>query len=97
MNGCSTNWGAYVTSLKSGAEDQGFNPPAARSAAGTKTINTGPNTDTHALGQEGTDLPLHPHQVGVWAPLGGGSVVAQSASLQTLLRGHRTRPDRSPA
>jgi uncharacterized protein YndB with AHSA1/START domain len=25
MNGCSTNWGAYLTSLKSGAERQGFN------------------------------------------------------------------------
>jgi uncharacterized protein YndB with AHSA1/START domain len=25
MNGCSTNWGAYLTSLKSGAEGHGFN------------------------------------------------------------------------
>jgi uncharacterized protein YndB with AHSA1/START domain len=26
MNGCSTNWGAYLMSLKSGAEGRGFNP-----------------------------------------------------------------------
>lgn len=26
MNGCSTNWGAYLTSLKSGAEGHGFAP-----------------------------------------------------------------------
>jgi uncharacterized protein YndB with AHSA1/START domain len=26
MNGCSTNWAAYLMSLKSGAEGQGFNP-----------------------------------------------------------------------
>ncbi len=26
MNGCSTNWGAYLTSLKSGAEGRGFSP-----------------------------------------------------------------------
>jgi uncharacterized protein YndB with AHSA1/START domain len=26
MNGCSTNWAAYLTSLKSGAEGRGFNP-----------------------------------------------------------------------
>jgi uncharacterized protein YndB with AHSA1/START domain len=26
MNGCSTNWAAYLTSLKSGAEGHGFNP-----------------------------------------------------------------------
>jgi uncharacterized protein YndB with AHSA1/START domain len=25
MNGCSTNWAAYLMSLKSGAEDHGFN------------------------------------------------------------------------
>ena len=25
MNGCSTNWAAYLTSLKSGAEGNGFN------------------------------------------------------------------------
>jgi uncharacterized protein YndB with AHSA1/START domain len=25
MNGCSTNWAAYLMSLKSGAEEQGFN------------------------------------------------------------------------
>jgi uncharacterized protein YndB with AHSA1/START domain len=25
MNGCSTNWGAYLASLKSGAEGHGFN------------------------------------------------------------------------
>ncbi len=25
MNGCSTNWGAYLMSLKSGAEGRGFN------------------------------------------------------------------------
>ncbi len=25
MNGCSTSWGAYLMSLKSGAEDHGFN------------------------------------------------------------------------
>jgi uncharacterized protein YndB with AHSA1/START domain len=25
MNSCSTNWGAYLTSLKSGAEGRGFN------------------------------------------------------------------------
>lgn len=25
MSGCSTNWGAYLTSLKSGAEGDGFN------------------------------------------------------------------------
>jgi uncharacterized protein YndB with AHSA1/START domain len=25
MNGCSTNWGAYLTSLKSGAEGKSFN------------------------------------------------------------------------
>jgi uncharacterized protein YndB with AHSA1/START domain len=26
MNGCSTNWAAYLMSLKSGAEGHGFNP-----------------------------------------------------------------------
>jgi hypothetical protein len=26
MNGCSTNWAAYLMSLKSGAEDRGFGP-----------------------------------------------------------------------
>ena len=26
MNGCSTNWAAYLMSLKAGAEGQGFNP-----------------------------------------------------------------------
>jgi uncharacterized protein YndB with AHSA1/START domain len=26
MNGCSTNWASYLTSLKSGAEGHGFNP-----------------------------------------------------------------------
>ena len=26
MNGCSTNWAAYLMSLKSGAEGRGFNP-----------------------------------------------------------------------
>jgi uncharacterized protein YndB with AHSA1/START domain len=26
MHGCSTNWGAYLTSLKSGAEGRGFQP-----------------------------------------------------------------------
>ena len=26
MNGCSTNWAAYLMSLKSGAEGKGFNP-----------------------------------------------------------------------
>ena len=26
MSGCSTNWGAYLTSLKSGAEGSGFHP-----------------------------------------------------------------------
>jgi uncharacterized protein YndB with AHSA1/START domain len=26
MHGCSTNWAAYLMSLKSGAEGQGFNP-----------------------------------------------------------------------
>jgi len=26
MSGCSTNWGAYLVSLKSGAEGNGFNP-----------------------------------------------------------------------
>jgi uncharacterized protein YndB with AHSA1/START domain len=37
MNGCSTNWCAYLMSLKSGAEGQASTPsPAARSAAGTE-------------------------------------------------------------
>jgi hypothetical protein len=31
MSGCSTNWGAYLTSLKAGAEGTGFRPyPQAR-------------------------------------------------------------------
>jgi hypothetical protein len=39
MSGCSSNWAAYLMSLKSGAEGRGFNPyRVARSALGLSGV-----------------------------------------------------------